>query len=145
MPGFLAEVLSWPENQGVRMMIRAAKEWGQCPLLFLTGEDLGWTESRNRMLAAAWTILEAESCGSCGTPVWLGHSSNNEIQFEVRTTTCYGCAELEKEQDTRISTTGKTRRKPTPGESPYVVPYNVFRDEGAVLPSRREEYERGLD
>lgn len=145
MPGFLAEVLSWPENRGACLMIKSAREWNQTPLLFLVGEEYGWAEYRNRLLAAAMTLLDAETCKSCGTPVWLGHSSNNEIQFEVRTTTCYGCAELEKEQDTRVSSTGQARRKPTPGESPYVVPYNVFRDEGATLPSRQEEYARGLD
>ena len=145
MPDFLAEALTWPENQGIRTALKTARSWNVPPLLILTGEDAGWTDLRNRMLSVALTVLDDETCTSCGTPVWYGHSTNNEIQFKVQATVCYGCAEIERTQNARVSSTGQAKRKPTPGESLYVTPYHVWHEHGHRLPTRHEEYVRGLE
>lgn len=145
MPGFLAEALTWPENHGARTLLKTARSWGIPPLVMFTGEQTDWSDERNRMLAAALTVLEDETCSTCGTPVWLGHSTNNEIQFKVQSTTCYGCAEIEKAENNRVSTTGKSKRKPNPGESLYVTPFHVWHEHGHNLPTRYEEYVRGLE
>lgn len=134
MPGFLSEVLTWPENSWAVPVLKTARSWQLPPIQMLTGEKSGWGDDRNRLLAVALTLLEDESCKSCGTPVWLGHSSNNEVVFSLKTSTCYGCAEMDKARE--------NRKKAKPGEAYYVVAHNVW-DEGP-LPGRYEEYRRGL-
>lgn len=89
------------------------------------------------MLAVALTLLEDETCSHCGTPAWIGHSTNNEIMFNVKSTVCYGCAELERDRD-QVSSDGRSKRKARPGEIRYVSAYNVW--EGKALPSRYEGY-----
>lgn len=89
------------------------------------------------MLAVALTLLEDETCKSCGTPAWLGHSTNNEIAFKVESSVCYGCAEIEREQNS-VSADGRSKRKQRPGETRYVVPKNIW--PGKPLPSRLVGY-----
>lgn len=100
----------------------------------LTGEESQWTDERNRILAMALTLLEAESCNNCGTPSWIGHSTNNEIGFRVESGTCFGCAELERVEEHAQ----KGQRKNQKGEFKYVVPQMVWPDQ--PLPSRAELY-----
>lgn len=135
MPGFLAEALTWPENSWAITVLKTARSWQLPPLQMITGKKSGWDDQRNRLLAVAITLLEDEMCKSCGTPVWLGHSSNNEVVFDLRTSTCFGCAEIDKAR----SNSGKKAKH---GESHYVVPHNVWDD--GKLPGRYEEYRRGL-
>jgi hypothetical protein len=99
----------------------------------LSGDPSDWTDERNRLLATALTLLEDETC-SCGTPAWIGHSTDRNITFEIDSTTCFGCAELEKdaENDRRGA-----RKKPK-GEFRFVVPQNVWPEQ--PLPSRSELY-----
>lgn len=103
-------------------------------MTLMTGEETGWTDDRNRLLAVALTLLESESCGSCGTPSWIGHSTNNEISFEVESSTCFGCAELEKSNEDEQ----RRRKKKQRGEVKYVVPRMVWDDQ--EIPSRSELY-----
>lgn len=136
MPGFLAEALTWDENTWALPVLKTARSWKIPPLTLFTGEGSGWDQEQNRLLAVALTLFEDETCKTCGTPVWLGHSSNNEVVFDVKTSTCYGCAEIDKAREATSS------RKPKPGETHYVVPKNVWDD--GKLPGRFEEYQRGL-
>lgn len=100
----------------------------------LTGEASDWSDERNRLIAVGLTILESETC-SCGTPTWIGHSTNRDIAFKVESATCFGCAEIEKDREERE----KNKRKPSRGEKRYPSAYNVW--EGEPLPSRRASYE----
>jgi hypothetical protein len=86
------------------------------------------------MLATALTMLEEETCTHCGTPVWLGHSTEYEIAFEVKSTICYGCAELEKDREARKG------KRTVRGVSYYVKPHSVW--EEGELPSRHDSYVR---
>ena len=135
MPGFLSEVLTWPENSWAVPVLKTARSWQIPPLQMITGEPSGWDNDRNRLLAVALTLLEDETCKGCGTPIWLGHSSNNEVVFDVMASTCFGCAEVDKKREI-------AGKKHKPGESHYVVPRNVW--EEGKLPGRYEEYRRGL-
>jgi len=90
------------------------------------------------MLAVALTLLEDETCGSCGTPAWIGHSTDNEIAFSIKSSVCYGCAELERERDSSVTSDGRSKRKHRPGETRYVTAHNVW--EGMPLPSRYKSY-----
>lgn len=105
-------------------------------MTLLTGRKTAWSDSRNRMLAVALTILESESCKGCGTPLWVGHSTNNAVQFKVKRSTCYGCAELDKHREQAQ----QSKRKDY-GAVHYVAPYNVWGPE-EPLPGREEYYER---
>lgn len=93
------------------------------------------------MLAMAMTILEEETCKNCGTPAWIGLSTNNEIVFDIKSAICYGCAELEKDrEDTEKSRGKKPRQK---GETRYAEARNVW-GEGRPLPSRAYSYEHDM-
>jgi hypothetical protein len=89
------------------------------------------------VLAVALTLLEEETCNGCGTPLWIGHSTDNTIAFEVKSSVCYGCAELEKDREQQ-----QNRQKPSRGETRYVDAYSVW---GDPLPSRFESYAREDD
>jgi hypothetical protein len=107
----------------------------------ITGKPSDWADERNRKLAMATTILEEESCKSCGTPAWIGMSTNNEIVFDIKSTTCYACAELEKDRESyEKGRGGKPRQK---GETRYARPRNVW-GEGHSLPSRAHSYQHDM-
>jgi hypothetical protein len=63
----------------------------------------------------------------------VGHSTDRNIVFDVDSTTCYGCAEMEKDQEAER----RGRKKPK-GEIRFVVPRNAWPDE--PIPSRSELY-----
>lgn len=107
----------------------------------LTGRKSDWSDDRNRKLAMALTILERETCKGCGTPSWIGHSTNNEIVFDLKSSVCYACAELERERDDRE----KKRGGPPPlkGESRYASARNIWGGD-RVLPSRAHSYRHDM-
>jgi hypothetical protein len=119
-------------------VLKTARSWSIPPLTLLLDGPTDWSDSRNRLLAMSLTILEAESCKGCGTPLWLGHSTDQAIQFEVEGSTCYGCAELEKSRE--------EQNKAEPGSKRYVRAYNFFAEQegraGSGLPSRSASYAR---
>lgn len=84
----------------------------------------------------ALTILEQETCSGCGTPAWIGHSTNSEIVFKADSSVCYGCAELEKDREERE----RNQQKQGRGETRYVTPHHVWEEDGERLPSRYDSY-----
>lgn len=118
-------------------VLKTARSWGVPPLEILNGEKSSWKDMRNRLLAVALTIMEDETCNSCGTPAWWGRSTNNEIAFKIESSVCYGCAELEKDRD-GVSSDGRAKRKPRAGETKYVTPFNIWPNR--PLPSRFSSY-----
>jgi hypothetical protein len=119
-------------------VLKTARSWTLPPLELLTGKKIGWKDERNRMLAVALTLVEDETCSGCGTPAWIGHSTDNTIAFSIKSSVCYGCAELERERDSSVSSDGRQKRKPRPGETRYVTAHNIW--EGLPLPSRYQSY-----
>lgn len=78
--------------------------------------------------------MDREVCKTCGNPVWLCHSTDNRIQFNVQTGSCYAKAELEDyEKD-------ESKPKLQAGEYLYAVPVGVENEDGTndKLPTRRE-------
>lgn len=107
----------------------------------LTGKDSTWADERNRKLALALTMLEDETCKSCGTPTWIGMSTNNEIVFDLKGAICYGCGELEKDRENAEKNRGgRVRQK---GENRYVSPRSVW-GSGEPLPSRAHAYQHDM-
>lgn len=141
MPDFLAEALSWQKSAWVKTALKAARSWGVPPLTMLTGQSTDWSDDKNRRLAMALTILEEETCKNCGTPAWIGHSTNNLITFDLKSSVCYACAELEKEREEREKGRGaKPRMK---GETRYARARNVWGEE-YPLPSRAHAYQHDM-
>jgi hypothetical protein len=93
----------------------------------------GWTEF-DKKLAVAFQILEDETCSDCGVPIWLAHSDDKDIIFEVKSRVCYSCAAVEAAQEK------KSRRKPAKGLKRFLT--TRTRDDTPHLPSRRKYLER---
>lgn len=120
MPPFLADVLTWPGNRQYVTYIVAARSYSIPPTVLLLRDRQpsdGWSQV-DKKLAVALQILEDETCSDCGIPVWLGHSDDKDIQFEVKSRVCYSCAEIEKDQEEKPGR--KSKRKPTKGEKKFL-------------------------
>lgn len=87
-----------------------------------------WTPE-DKKLAIAWTILQRETCKTCGQPMWICRSDNRGLGFKVKTSVCFADKELNS------SINKKRAEKLKPGEQQYVVPYMY---DGSALPSRAE-------
>ena len=68
--------------------------------------------AKDRAFALALTVYEADLCGGCGKPMSLT-SGDHPHDYEVETTTCVGCAELEMFLE--------GSREPEKGEKTFVV------------------------
>jgi len=90
-----------------------------------------------RLQEALYT-LNKDVCSSCGNPVWLCHSSDNRIEFEIGTRACYAKAEIE--------TYEKDERNPPleAGEYHVATAVGLENEDGTrdPLPSRREAMEK---
>lgn len=117
--------------------IRPAVEQGQRPtaaLLYLKNPHTGWTKI-DYLLQEAYLTMGREICSICKNPIWLCHSTNNEIDFEVKTLTCYARADLDIMEESK-------RDKLAPGEYRVVKPVGVDNGLGGKdpLPNRRTAY-----
>lgn len=89
------------------------------------------------MLVEALQMLEDETCGECGNPIWVCRNEDaSNVGFKIKTTVCYGKAELDKWQQAQE----KRNKKAAPGELPYIVAYTY---DDSPLPTRASFY-RGL-
>lgn len=110
-------------------------------MVMLTGETSDWSDQRNRKLAVALEILDEETCKGCGTPAWIGRSTNNEIVFDLKGTVCYACAELEKNKEAQEKNRGGVPR--LKGETKYARARNVW-GEDHPLPTRAHAYKHDM-
>jgi len=139
MPGFLAEVLTWPRNYYSAIAVETAVEMGIPPTSLLTDSQPSdpWS-SADKKLALAYTIMKKETCSKCGQPLWICRSTERGLTFKVRKATCFASQELEKYGDTK---NGKNLKK---GEYTYAVPV-LDNDEEKPLPSRKAYFESLAD
>ena len=70
-----------------------------------------WSD-KDRAFALALTAYEADLCGGCGQPMSRS-SGDHPHDYDIRTTRCMGCAEIEEHRD--------SSKKPDTGEKTYVV------------------------
>lgn len=120
--------------------LRSAITQSQRPIAALTYDpnpNGEWTKL-DYLIQDAYYIMDREICGICNNPIWLCHSTDNRIEFEVLKRTCYAKAEIE---DFEKSPGGKTLDS---GE--YLTAKPIGLDDGQgnyePLPNRREAYER---
>lgn len=95
----------------------------------------------DRKLLEAYEIKQKETCGHCGNPIWLCHSENSELLWEVQTTNCYANNALKDWHKNHAESK----------ENPYAVPY-VLTYEGRRpvpdyknLPTRKQFFEERAD
>jgi hypothetical protein len=106
-------------------------------MLFQEQPSDPWTRF-DFMLLEAYQILEDETCGQCGNPVWICRNEKaHNVGFKVKTAKCFAAAELERWQEKQEK---KQSKKKTYGESPYTVPYTY---DDSEMPTRASFY-RGL-
>jgi len=101
MRRFLADVLTWPGNRQYITAIKAARDYSVPPTVLILQHRQpsdGWSPI-DKKLAIAFQILEDETCSECGVPIWLGHSDDEDIVFEIKSRTCYSCAEIETSRE----------------------------------------------
>lgn len=118
--------------------IRSAITQGQRPtaaLRELKNPFKGWVKL-DYMIQDAYFAMDHETCTICKNPIWLCHSTDNRIDFEVKTRTCYAKAEIE---DFEGSEKGKNLSS---GEYLIAVPIGIEDEQGVnePLPTRREAY-----
>lgn len=132
MPGFVAEHLHKPENRYLHTAIKAAIENKVPTAFFLDGrEDPTKWLPKDKKLALAWQTYQDELCPKCGVPIWLGHSEDAHIEFELKTTVCYSCQALEED-----------KKEPPKGGIRFAVPKAVeIEGEDIRLPTRAEGLE----
>lgn len=59
------------------------------------GDPFNNWEKLDYILQDAYYTMEQERCDICKNPVWLCHSTDNRIEFEIVKRTCYAKAEIE--------------------------------------------------
>ena len=123
MPRFLADVLTWPTNRAYITAIKAARDFSIPPsVLMLRNRQPsdGWSEA-DKKLVVAFQILEDETCPDCGTPVWIGHSDDEHVVFDIKSRICYACAEVEQAQaDAEKRSSKRKNARPTRGKKRFL-------------------------
>lgn len=140
MPHFLADVLTWPGNRTYITAIKASRDFSVPPTVLILNDKQpsdGWS-SIDKKLAIAFQILEDETCGDCGVPVWVGHSEDKNASFEIKSRVCYACAEIENTKEREENR--RNKRKPTKGKKRFIQ-----LEEGVTPPSREAYYDALVD
>lgn len=95
------------------------------------GDD--WTDF-DKKLAVAAHILKKQTCPKCGQPMWICRSDDSNLDFRVRTATCYSSKALEEARKKREKSNQKNKELKL-GEFEYVEPVMLF---DAKMPTRQE-------
>lgn len=86
-------------------------------------------------LVEAYQILQDETCPSCGNPIWICRSTNDNVRFKIEKTTCFA------EREYKMWEERKRKRKkdwePDPGDQWYPLAVTI---DGGLLPSREDYY-----
>lgn len=123
----------WDRNIRYISRLRSAVEMRQRPtaaLLELSDPFTGWTPHDYR-LQEALSIIEKEKCQTCGNPVWLCHSADNSIDFEIEVGACYAKAELEDYEEK------PGVEKLEPGQYRYAKAVGIKNEDGSYDPLPR--------
>lgn len=106
-------------------------------LLYKPNPQGKWTRI-DYLLVDAFYTMDREICPMCKNPIWLCHSTDNRIDFVIKTQTCYAQAEKEDYE--------KTSKGKVLGSGEYIIAVPAGIEDGAggrePLPSRKEAYER---
>lgn len=102
-----------------------------------------WSRADFKLLEA-YQVLQDERCGDCGRSVWLCHSEDPSIQWDIQTQVCYASKALQEWSERQSK-----KKKKTHGQQPVPVPYRLKFDEKGTpdkdfedLPSREEFFKK---
>ena len=125
-------------NRSLLVRLRSVVNLGHCPSAALLNKPnpMGEWSKVDYLLVDAFYVLDSEKCTRCNNPIWLCHSTDNRIDFKVKTRTCYAKAEIE---DFENSEKGKNLGN---GEYLIAVPIGIEDERGEFepLPTRQEAY-----
>lgn len=140
MPPFLADVLTWPGNSLYVTAIKTARSFSVAPTVLILNSKQpvdGWS-ILDKKLAIALQILEDETCPDCGVPIWIGHSDDKDIQFDIKSRTCYACASIEGKQEVEAKRASKRKGKSSSGEKGKKR--FIVREPSEHVPTRSQYY-----
>jgi hypothetical protein len=93
-----------------------------------------WTQF-DFMLIEAYQILQEETCGECGNPIWVCRNEEADwIGFKVQSTVCFAKEEMDKWKAIQEK---KKNQKAKPGVINYPV---AFSYDDRPMPSRLHFY-----
>lgn len=96
-------------------------------------------------LLEAYQIMDDETCGQCGNPIWLCRSTSNDIEWTVQSSTCYATKRVEEKRDSKRDKDHKAKAKERAdwGVSEYPTPRVIKprAEKGATMPTRADYYE----
>lgn len=124
MPGFLAEALTWNENHHILVAVETAYELNMPPTDFINPmkKEEGIWSGLDKKLVYAYKLIQKETCGLCGNPIWICRNEDRNIDFSIRVGVCHSKANMEKEEERRSKTkSGKLKN----GQYLYSTPIQV--------------------
>lgn len=104
--------------------IEAALELKMAPTVLIynarqPGDD--WDEL-DKQLAVAVHMLKKQICSKCGQPLWICRSTDPNLDFSIKTATCYASKALEDVRAKRE----KSKKQLKHGEFEYIEPIMLF-------------------
>lgn len=130
-------------NRRLIVRLRSAVNQGHRPsaALLNKGKPKGKWSIIDYLLLDAFYTLDAEKCTRCNNPIWLCHSTDNRIEFDVKVRTCYATQTLEEYEG------DKNKDKIGKGEYLIAVPVGLENVDGShePLPPRHEAYTKMPD
>lgn len=110
-------------------------------ILFQEQPNEPWTKF-DFLLLEAYQMLQDETCGQCGNPIWICRNEfAANVGFKVKTIKCFAKAELERHAEIQEK---RGNKKKTYGEQEVVVPYTYdngeFPSRGSYLEALYKEH-----
>lgn len=126
--------------------LRAARASNIKPtsMLFHTQPNEPW-KSVDFALLVALQILEEETCGQCGQPLWICRSNDRDVYFKVESSICYASRRMREKEFEKMDAKSKKNvtkaEKKDWGVSYYPVPAIRPNADRERMPTRKEYYE----
>jgi hypothetical protein len=117
-------------------LIEASIKFGIRPSALILGKDSRKPWGKwDLLIAEAYQILQSERCGQCGLPIWICHSEDSDIEFDLIDDTCFATRERETVQEADSKSAGYEMPK---GTVSHPVPFT--RSKKPMEYEMREEY-----
>ena len=143
-------MLSSAGNQHLITALRAARSAHIKPtsMLLRTQPTEPWS-SVDFALLHALQILEDETCGQCGNPIWLCRSADRELHFKVTQSTCYATKAIKEKEFSSMSKKERQNisdtEKKTWGVGQSATPELLKVATRKYLPTRTEFYQNKVN
>lgn len=134
-----------PENQHLITKIKTARSSGIRPLSIILYEqpNTKWKPIDFALLEAL-QVLEQETCGKCGHPIWICRTHDRDVMFQARSYVCQGERAIKEAEVQKLRGDEKKQAMKDSkdwGKSYYSVPILAPQAERTELPTRKEYYE----